>query len=234
MLERVLQRQLIAPGPKAADHADRQIGEKRMMSKRFTSEDIRQVHFDKRNLHRSQRVAQRYARMGKSSRIDQDEACPVFARLLNTPDQLALEIALKGGQGDSSGARNLDQTGVDRIEGVRAVDRGFACTQQIEVGAMQYQDASGGLFRLLSWASHDVEFAAASCKMSRCLTKFAGYWDLLGELYQASNADRCRPWANAILAHTKMVSRKPVDAALADDRSPLAVVHRGIGFRVSV
>src|SRR6185436_20871577 len=76
VLERVLQRQLVAPGPQAANHPDRLVGKERMMAERLARKDIRQVHFDERNLDRRQSIAQGHAGMGERRRIDQNEARP--------------------------------------------------------------------------------------------------------------------------------------------------------------
>src|SRR2546423_6207304 len=50
------QRELVAVRSKTADHGDGRVGERRATAVRLARKDVRQMHFDERNLHASERV----------------------------------------------------------------------------------------------------------------------------------------------------------------------------------
>src|SRR5690348_7617715 len=172
MLKGILQGQLVPPGPQAANHSDREVGEKRVMAERLARKYVRQMDFDKRNLYPSKRITQRHAGVREPGRIDENECSSIGVCLMNATNQLALEVALKSCEVCAGNARRLGKSGIDRLEGVRPVDGGLAGPEEIKVWTVQHQNTSEAISGLLSRASHDVEFAAAFSKMSRFLAKF--------------------------------------------------------------
>ncbi len=73
-----------------------------MMPEGFPRVDIGQMHFDERDRHRSQRVAQGDAGMGVAARVDDNESHSFTSGSLDAVDQVTLMIALEGYQVDRS------------------------------------------------------------------------------------------------------------------------------------
>ena len=106
-----MQREFVAVGTETGDDADCEIGEIRLTAERLACVHVRQVNFDERNRHRSERVAQRYTRMREAGRIDQDERGAVGARVLHALDEWAFRVGLEGSEFAAGCLRDLCQIG---------------------------------------------------------------------------------------------------------------------------
>ena len=58
-----------------------------MLAKLFTLVHVGQVHFDKRDSHRQQRIAQRHTRVRERRRIENDEIDAFTAGIMDAADQ---------------------------------------------------------------------------------------------------------------------------------------------------
>jgi hypothetical protein len=120
--------------------------------------------------HRRQGVAQGDAGMGVAGRIDDDEAHALIARRLHAVDQLAFVIALEALQAHSRGLRPGCHGGVDAGQRGTAVNLGLAAAEQVQIGAVKYQNGSvaivGGLGFGASLLRHGCKFAANTCSLS--------------------------------------------------------------------
>jgi hypothetical protein len=96
--DRGFQRQPIAVAAEAADHADRDVRQVRVVPERLARVHVGQVHFDEGDRHRGQRVAQGNAGMGERAGVEQDQRGLVVAGLLDAADQLVLGVGLEPGQ----------------------------------------------------------------------------------------------------------------------------------------
>ncbi len=67
-----------------------------MLAKRLASMGIRQMHFDERELHAQQRIAQGDAGVGEGARVEDGERGAVLPGLVDPGDELVLRIALEG------------------------------------------------------------------------------------------------------------------------------------------
>src|SRR3569832_449119 len=97
------------------------------------------MNLDERNLHREQRIAQRYAGMGVAGGIDDDEGAALVRGGVDALDQGMLGIALKSNQLMARGGGGFFQSASDAIERGKTVMAGFAAAQQCEIGSVQYQ-----------------------------------------------------------------------------------------------
>jgi hypothetical protein len=98
------------------------------------------MNLDERDGDPGKRIAQRNAGMRVGGRVEDDEADAVAARLLNPVDQLALEIALVANHLSARGASGLDQSAIDGLQGLPAIDRSLASSQEIEIGSVKDKD----------------------------------------------------------------------------------------------
>ena len=68
------------------------------MPKLLPRKRVAQVNFDKRNLNREERVAQRNAGVRKGTRVQDDEVDPVACGLLYAVDKFVFGITLEAGE----------------------------------------------------------------------------------------------------------------------------------------
>src|SRR5690554_3143571 len=112
-----------------------------MVTKLLALIDIGQMHFDERNLDARQRVSYRYAGMGIRSSIDDDVLRTVSPGFLNAIDKIALVIALVNHQRGTMLGRQIFKSFIDIGQAKSTVDLGLACAEQVEIGAVQNQNA---------------------------------------------------------------------------------------------
>src|SRR5438105_5023260 len=114
-LQCVVESKVIPAAAQAADGSDRQVGKVRAMPESLARVDIGEVNLDERDGDPGKRIAQRNARMRVGSRVEDDEADAVAARLLNPVDQFAFEIALVANHLRARGASGLDESAIDGL-----------------------------------------------------------------------------------------------------------------------
>src|SRR3972149_5823612 len=124
--QRILQRKFVALAAQAADHADCEIGKVRAVAEFLARKHVRQMHLDKRNPHRRQRIAHRNTGMRERRGIDDDEIPSLALRLFNAVDQIALDIALEAGKRDSGRFGVRGEPLINGVERVRSVMLGLA------------------------------------------------------------------------------------------------------------
>lgn len=163
--QRIFQRQFITVRAQTGHDPDRKVGQIRVMTERFACVDIGKMHFDKRDGHRCQRVADRHAGVGVSRRIDDDEIHVIAAGLVDTFDQRTFMVVLKSFDKRTDSIPTAGQCTINVVQRGEPVMRGFAATQQIQVGTVHNQDMrmqTGGRFSRYaagSFSRHGGEFA---------------------------------------------------------------------------
>jgi hypothetical protein len=95
---------------------------------------------DDRSRERRQRIAQRHTRMCERAGIDQDTVDPIHG-LLSPVDQRALVIRLETLELRPGRLCEPEKHRVDLVERDRAVDLGLPRAEQIQVRAVENQDA---------------------------------------------------------------------------------------------
>jgi hypothetical protein len=98
------------------------------------------MHFDDGKRHGGQGIPERDAGVREAARVDHD-AVAAPAGGVDPVDQRALVVGLEGLQARPSLARHVLQVRVDLAQGRGAVDLGLALPEEVEVGAVQHQDA---------------------------------------------------------------------------------------------
>jgi len=128
----------VAVDAEAAQRSEGGHGGEGMMPKILASVNIADVHFDRGDLHRDQRVMQRDRCMGIAAGIDDDSGRLVRLRLVDEINQLALAVGLPaiGLQAEFGGG--LHAQFLDIGERCVAVGFGLAGAQQIEVGTVEH------------------------------------------------------------------------------------------------
>lgn len=119
-------RQQITGFTKSADDTDRQVRKIRVRSELFARVDIGKMDFDKREPGGQKRVTNRYAGVGISRRIDNDELDLLRPRLLDAADDIAFGVGLKSLQFDTILLRHGSQVLVDRGKRIVTVNFGFS------------------------------------------------------------------------------------------------------------
>src|SRR3569623_3250499 len=97
------------------------------------------MNLDERNLHREQRIAQRYAGMGVAGGIDDDEGDALERGGGDALDQGMLGIALKSDQLMARRGCGFFQSAIDAIERGKTVMAVFAAAQQCEIWSVEYE-----------------------------------------------------------------------------------------------
>src|SRR5712691_6032560 len=99
------------------------------------------MNLDERDSDPGKCIPQRNASMRVGGRVEDDEADTVAAGLLNPVDQLAFEIAVVANHLRACGASGVEQSAVDRLQGLPAIDRWLASSQEIEIGPVKDKDS---------------------------------------------------------------------------------------------
>ena len=141
-VEREVEGQSVAVAAQPADDASGDVREIGMPAERFARVDVRKVHFDEWNGHRRQGVAQGDAGVGVAARVDDDEGHPFTSGGLDAVDQIAFVVALEGDQFDRGRLGLAGEGRIDVRQRLMPIDIRFALAEQIQVRAMQNQDAA--------------------------------------------------------------------------------------------
>src|SRR5574344_2658908 len=80
--------------------------------------------------------------MCKGGRIDDDECSSIVSGGMNTLDQLVFRIALQAVEVVTGSTGLFAQLLVDLVQGGGAVHTGFAGTEQVKIGTVQYKNVS--------------------------------------------------------------------------------------------
>ena len=108
--------------------------------------NIRDVQLDLRRIEHLQRIEKGDRGEGIAGRID-DDAAGFFAGLMHAFHKLALEIGLAEVDGKAE-ALSLCQAPVPDIgQRRRAIDRGLALPQQVEIRSVEHKNGSGHAFQ---------------------------------------------------------------------------------------
>ena len=108
-----------------------------MMAEGFPPVDIGQVNLDEWDSDPSQGISQRNAGMRVASRIDDDVAKLLLFSGMYPLNQGAFMIALEGFNNCAVTFAQPDQALVDFIQRFRAINMGFAGSEQVQIGPMQ-------------------------------------------------------------------------------------------------
>src|SRR5690606_21671999 len=136
-----LQSQRIAFSSQSADNSLGDVRKIGVMAEGFASVHIGKMHFDEWDAHRQQCVTYCDAGMGKGGGIDDDEVDCLVPGGMDAVDQHMFGVALQRLQLVTITLGLLDQATVALRQGDRAVDTGFAATEQVEIGSLQNQEA---------------------------------------------------------------------------------------------
>lgn len=109
--------------------------QERRMADGLARGDVADVHLDDGQRERADAVGQGQARVGVGARVERDALRAVGARGLQAVDQRAFRVALVVRQLHVRIA--CAERGEALLHVLRAVDRGFALAQQVQVGAVQ-------------------------------------------------------------------------------------------------
>ena len=109
-----------------------------MVAERFALVDVGQVHFDHRQFHRGQGVAQRHRGVGPGGGVDDDAGDPA-AGLVDPVEQLAFLVGLAEVHGEAARLGEGRAFVGDFAQGPPAVGLWLAGAEQIQVGAVQDQ-----------------------------------------------------------------------------------------------
>lgn len=117
----------------AANHPLAGTGYQRLVTELLPLVDIRDVHFDDRSLHRTDRILQRKRRVGVCARIEHDAVAPE-TRFMDSVNQLTFHIRLE--IPELHRRIPLLQLFQKTLERFRPVDRRLPPAQQIEIRAI--------------------------------------------------------------------------------------------------
>src|SRR6185312_61701 len=134
------ERELVAARAETAHHGERARGEHRMAPLRLAREDVAQVHFDERYLHRGKRVANGEAAVAVRAGVDQS-AIGAAAQRLDHIHQLPFSVPLGELQFHVQLARDAAQVLFDVGQRVASVQLRLPNAEEIEIGAVQNGDA---------------------------------------------------------------------------------------------
>src|SRR5688572_12584854 len=139
VVSRGAQRQLITERTESRDRADGDIGEIRVMAEGLPRMHVAQMHFDERNLHAQQRVAQRHAGVRERRRIEDDAGHVRSRRLVNASDQLRFGVALEIREVMTGFGRQLPGARHDLFQRDGPVRPRLARAEQVQVGTVEQQ-----------------------------------------------------------------------------------------------
>lgn len=97
------------------------------------------MHFNKRDVNSQNGVSQCNAGVGEGSWVENDEIDPV-AGIMNKFDQLVLSVALGKFKLVAGSLGGIGQPVLNALQRFATVVFRFTTSQQIQVGAVQYQD----------------------------------------------------------------------------------------------
>src|SRR6185437_11681115 len=128
--------ELVSVRAESAHQGERARREHRVPAFRLAGEDIGQVYFDERHLHRGERVANGEARMAVRAGVDQ-RAVGTAAQRLYHLDQLAFAVPLGELQVDVQLASDDAQPPLDVGQRLAAVQLRLPDTEEVEIGPLR-------------------------------------------------------------------------------------------------
>src|ERR1700722_19559861 len=134
------QRQLVAGRAEPAEEGPRSGGPRRAPPFWLAGKNIGEVHFDKREGHGRQRVADRQTRVAVGASVDQ-RAIGTAAERVDGIDERTLAVVLGAVDVDAELRANGRQSPRDVGEGGGAVDRRFSGAEEIQAGAVENRDS---------------------------------------------------------------------------------------------
>src|SRR5467141_224541 len=228
-LHQSAQRQLVAVSAESADHGYCGIGQHRAPAFGFAGVDVGEMHFNKRNLHRGERIVNGEAGVTVSSRVH-ERAVGTSAQGVNHLYDLPFPIALRERELDAEFLGDLQETRLDVGKRFSPIESGFTCPEQIEVGAID----DGDFHSPLSPSSQARNFATSSSDSCTCGTRgfmrgvgIGGVGGLVlgvpdAPLNAPARRDAARLSAGLTVAPANTASREalgaalPIDGALSD------------------
>src|SRR5580765_4018520 len=115
-------------------------GHQRAVAERFPCVRVRHVHLDRREARAHDRVADRDARMREAARVE-DHTVTAAASLVQGVDENALVRALERLDLATELTRKCNEARVHIFQRHAAVDFRLACSERLEVGSVQDEDA---------------------------------------------------------------------------------------------
>ena len=139
MLAGSLQSEFVAERSETEQAAVCDVTEITDVPKFLSRKGIAQVDFDKRNLNRQKGISQRNTGMREAARVQDDKFDAIDLSLLHAIDEFMLGVALKALQLVSKRPGDLNTAFFDIRQRRRAIDVGFARTQQVQIGTIDEQ-----------------------------------------------------------------------------------------------
>lgn len=140
MLDGGLQRQFITVCPKTKQAASRDIAKVAVVPKLLPGKRVAEMNFNKRDLYRQQRIAQGDAGVRETTGVQNDKIDAVGRGLLHPVDQFVFGIALEGVERMPVIGRDFATAILDVRKARGAVNIGFACAQEVQVGAVNQKE----------------------------------------------------------------------------------------------
>ena len=142
MIQQTLKSQVITEWSEATHHTNRTVSQEGLVAKEFTGMRVAQMQLDKGDRDPKQRITQGDRGVGVGPGIHQNPAHLAHG-LVHTLNQGTLEIALKTVQLHPCSHSAFLQRKLNLAEGLMSVKTGLSLPQQVEVGAIQEQQAHG-------------------------------------------------------------------------------------------
>ena len=124
------------------------------MAEGFPGVGVAEVHLHEGQGHRQHGITDRHRGVGVGGGVDQDpvagRAPGLAARLLDAVHQAPLVVALEAGELHPQRRGLLFQGGIDGRQGAAAIEARLPLAEQVEVGAMEHEQAHGWEGRLVS------------------------------------------------------------------------------------
>ncbi|MNL39310.1 hypothetical protein D3C87_1615810 [compost metagenome] len=112
------------------------------MAERFAGVDVRQVHFDHRQLTGDQRIANGHRGVGPGGRVDHDPGATTACGV-NPVEQFAFMVGLAKFHCQAELFSGAAAQGGNVSEGFVAVGRRFTGAEQVQIRAVEYQNDRG-------------------------------------------------------------------------------------------
>jgi hypothetical protein len=136
-----LQGEFIPIPPKTEQAAARDVTEIALVPEILSGKSIAQVNFDEGNLNRQKSISQGDAGMRVATGIQDDEFDLIGGGPLDPVDKFVFCVALKAIEIVSKVLGNLSATVLDVCQGSRAINVRFARSEQVQIGAINEQQA---------------------------------------------------------------------------------------------
>ncbi len=144
MVEQRVQAEQVAVRAEARNHTDGNVRQERLPPRGLSRENVRQVDFYERDLHREERVPDRDRGVSVRGSIDQRTIC-VPVELVHELHELTLMVGLMPDHLEVLRRGVLANGPLDVVQRLAAVHMRLSCTEKIEVGPVQNSDAHLGL-----------------------------------------------------------------------------------------